>query len=656
MTTAIIILNWNGADDTISCLCSLEKAKGSFFVVVADNGSSDDSVERLRQYSDSTSLDLKILELGHNYGFAVGNNKGVAYASDFNPDSYLLLNNDTEVTEDFLVRLQQFQLEHSDYSVLTPRINLFYKKDHIWNCGGTMRLGFRKYRYPGQNESVVAGREWDDISFVTGCALFFMPAVLDSDGTILTDRYFFGEEDFDFSMRMKARHLRMACVYDSLIYHKVGSAGKRMDQPGKVYLHLLNRHVDVRLHSSALGYFMWRLVAFPSAFRNLKRTFPSSAFSKYHSLIRDSKAKDRVTEDDFRKLVITGDYRFEKREKVEVWGVCPPPLGGISIYCQRLAAALHAVDSTVVLKNFAKSRPSCSYVRNVSAIWEFLRLPFVSRRIIHVQLRNVWFLTALYFLGFRHDIVITLHNRKMMLLEGWRRRMMGRFLNRTRAIVFNDPTYVSSLQEKFGTDQSKMVILPTFIPPTENERRGVPDQIREFCAKHSKTISSNASIILYNNWGDVYGLEQLIGLMDNLVNRRGMDVGLLFLLSEVGNKDYYEQCLNRIDELGLKDNFLFMTALEANGCEIWEQTDLFVRATRTDMEGISVKEALMTGTPAVASDVCTRPRQAILYKSGDVDDLTEKCVYVLTEAPHVEYVPETDVPQRIMEIYDSIRA
>ena len=48
--TAIIILNWNGADDTIACLRSLEKAQGDFFVTVADNGSTDDSVRRINDY------------------------------------------------------------------------------------------------------------------------------------------------------------------------------------------------------------------------------------------------------------------------------------------------------------------------------------------------------------------------------------------------------------------------------------------------------------------------------------------------------------------------------------------------------------------------------------------------------------------------------
>ena len=53
MKTAIILLNWNGAADTIDCLESLAQAKGSFFVVVVDNDSHDDSVERLRAWQSA---------------------------------------------------------------------------------------------------------------------------------------------------------------------------------------------------------------------------------------------------------------------------------------------------------------------------------------------------------------------------------------------------------------------------------------------------------------------------------------------------------------------------------------------------------------------------------------------------------------------------
>lgn len=344
-----------------------------------------------------------------------------------------------------------------------------------------------------------------------------------------------------------------------------------------------------------------------------------------------------------------------KSGKVEIWGVNPPPLGGISVYCKRLTEQLAGLGCNVTLVNFARSRSADRHVRNVKCIFcEFLRLLFVSRRTIHVQLRNVWFLTALYLFGFRHNLVITIHNRKMLLLGGWKKKAMKLFLKRTSKVIFNDETFMPVLVEQYGVNPQKCMVLPTFIPPSNSERRGVPQEIIDFCKLHEKTISTNASIIVRNAWGDVYGLEQLISMMDNLVNKRGMDVGLLFLLSEIGDNKYYTECLERIEKLGLKDNILFLIGLDTNGFEVWEKTNLFVRATLTDMEGISVKEALMTGTTVVASNVCTRPLPTILYSCGNVEDLTEKCAQALAYPKPFVYEPETNVPASIMEVYRAI--
>lgn len=345
-----------------------------------------------------------------------------------------------------------------------------------------------------------------------------------------------------------------------------------------------------------------------------------------------------------------------KGTKVEIWGVYPPPIGGISVYCKRLTDAVHQKESSVVLKNFAGSRSLCPYVKDLKfPVWEFIKLPFRKRMIIHVQLCNVWFLTALYLTGWRHRLVITLHNRKLLLLGGWKECLVKRFLSRARCIIFNDPRFADLLHDKYGTDKSVMTVLPTYIPSSESERRGIPVEIESFCSRHRYTVSTNAHKVIINNWGDVYGIGQIIGMMDNLVHGHGLDVGLVFLIGSVGDNEYYQSCLKRIDELGLGDNFLFVTGSDVNGFEVWERTDLFVRATRTDMEGISVKESLQYGTPVVASDVCTRPVEAILYKDGDVDDLSRKCYDVLTSGMRcAHYHPETDVPERIMSIYKSL--
>ena len=313
--TAIIILNWNGADDTLACLDSLAKTEGEFRVYVVDNGSSDDSLQRIGKWLDSHStFDGRLVPLDKNYGFACGNNKGIAFARKDSPDSYLLLNNDTEVTPDFLVRLQTFSASHPEYRVLTPKINYYYDKSKIWNCGGKLAYGFRKYYYAGMSDTDVRQQKFIPISFVTGCALFFYPELLDEQGCLFTERFFFGEEDFEFSIRMKKNKVFMACVLDSLIYHKVGASGNKMNHAGKVYLHYLNRFVDIRLNKSIIFYICWATFNVPICLLHFykKSNSIASAFMYMHSLFVDTKKKDCVTRDDFESLVICNDY-FKKR-------------------------------------------------------------------------------------------------------------------------------------------------------------------------------------------------------------------------------------------------------------------------------------------------------------------------------------------------------
>jgi glycosyltransferase involved in cell wall biosynthesis len=343
------------------------------------------------------------------------------------------------------------------------------------------------------------------------------------------------------------------------------------------------------------------------------------------------------------------------KQKIEIWGVYPPPIGGISMYCRRLVESLHLIDDNVSMLNFAHSKTNIEYVRDVRyPIFEFLKLPFVSRKIIHVQLRNVYFLVLLYMFGWRHSIVITLHNRKMLLLKGWQKYIINLFLKRTKHIIYNDDKFTEELLSMYSIDSSKISILPTYMSPSEEERKGLASDIENFINVHKYTISTNASVIVRNSWGDVYGLDQLIDLMNRLVNERKMDVGIVFLLAQIGDKSYYEDCCKTIEKLHLQDNFLIIVGSKVNGFEVWEKTDLFIRATMSDMEGISVKESLQFGTPVIASDVCSRPKEAVLYRAGDVNDLYNKSINMLESKYRVSYFNDVEVPSSIYNIYLSI--
>ena len=321
--TSIIILNWNGFKDTIECLESLYQMNtDDFFVVVVDNGSTDNSLYEINEWLDSNKkktiqlsegkeLKVPILKsycilyaLKENYGFAKGNNLGIALVSLQKPDKYLLLNNDTIVDKDFLVVLTQFSQTYPIYKVLTPLIKYYSQPDKIWNCGGNLFFGFRKYFYA--NKSILSVKEDShiDISFVTGCALLFNPELLIYN-KIFTEKFFFGEEDFEFSMRMKKQKIKMACVSNSQIFHKVSSSTLNFNNNGKLTIHYLNGFINIRQQFNKLSYYLWviiNIVWIPILFyRNGKKINESVRFIR--SILEESKNLNDVSKANFEKKI-----------------------------------------------------------------------------------------------------------------------------------------------------------------------------------------------------------------------------------------------------------------------------------------------------------------------------------------------------------------
>ena len=317
--TAIIILNWNGYKDTIECLDSLFNCQNDFFIVVVDNGSSNNSVEYIKKHLEEHNTPIAFVKYGdtlkdtpqnhqviiyptgQNLGFAKGNNEALRMLSKLDINNYLLLNNDTIVESTFLDGLLSFHETHPQYEVLTPLICFESKRDIVWNAGGKLFCGLRKYYYANKSRSCVKEHVYKDITFVTGCALFFTKSVLRKDGGIFTEDFFFGEEDFNFSLTMKANKRKMACVVSSLIYHKVGASTKQKFLIGKLYIHYLNRFIDVKRNYSAYFYFAWKYINALYIITLLtKRGYNLIESTRFiRKVINDAKQKNNVTYNDF---------------------------------------------------------------------------------------------------------------------------------------------------------------------------------------------------------------------------------------------------------------------------------------------------------------------------------------------------------------------
>ncbi|MCD8236516.1 MAG: glycosyltransferase family 2 protein [Prevotellaceae bacterium] len=308
--TAIILLNWNGADDTIECLESLAKVYGDFYVVVVDNCSADNSVERINDWIENhKDLQVYLLEENENHGFAKGNNVGLKFASRFAPDYYMLLNNDTEVETDFLDRLVGFAESHSEYKALTPKINYFYDKSKVWLCGGQLTFGSRKRFFHDVYDTDVPNRLFVPVTFISGCALFFHKSLLDTEGCLLSERFFFGEEDYEFSLRMKKQNVKMACVFDSVIYHKVGASRDKIADErkmGKDYSYYLGKLICCRLYYSPLKYAVIKLLTLPNClcFFYISSSSVKKTLDVTMRLMEEADTKDGISRDDFQNYML----------------------------------------------------------------------------------------------------------------------------------------------------------------------------------------------------------------------------------------------------------------------------------------------------------------------------------------------------------------
>jgi GT2 family glycosyltransferase len=278
----IIILNWNGYADTIECLKSLYSSLyNDYFVVVGDNGSTDTSLTEIEKYCETESWEYRkislneepvlhikrgmtiLYDLKENNGFSKGNNLMIKYIAQYTPDYYILLNNDTVVEPNFLSLLVGFQQKYPKYKVLSPLIHYYYDKHKIWNGGGNIYWGFRKYHYANKHEKEVREKEFIPCTYITGCSLFFVPEILNADKTLFVEKYFYGEEDFELSLKLKKNKCKMACVVNSVIYHKVGASVKRYNSNiGVVYVHYLNRLMDIKDYMKPVNYFFYRIAFF----------------------------------------------------------------------------------------------------------------------------------------------------------------------------------------------------------------------------------------------------------------------------------------------------------------------------------------------------------------------------------------------------------
>ena len=236
--TAVVILNYNGAGMLRRFLPSVIKYSPEASIYVADNGSSDESCDVVRNEFPA----VKLMVLDHNYGFAEGYNRALAQVDE---EYAVLLNSDVEVTHGWLSPMTQFLDSNPEVAACQPKLLSFKQKDffeYAGAAGGFIdKWGYTFCRGRIFNTVERDSGQYDDttdVFWATGAALMIRNEVYKNNGG-LDGRFFAHMEEIDLCWRLRSRGYRIACVPQSHVYH-VGGATLKKENPQKTYLNFRN--------------------------------------------------------------------------------------------------------------------------------------------------------------------------------------------------------------------------------------------------------------------------------------------------------------------------------------------------------------------------------------------------------------------------------
>ena len=323
--------------------------------------------------------------------------------------------------------------------------------------------------------------------------------------------------------------------------------------------------------------------------------------------------------------------------KVLIVGIIPPPMGGMSIHIQRLAHLLERQGCNVYLWDVCKRQAGLSQIKYYWSLWHFC-LKFKPQWIMYhainmrgtpLELFVLWLASS--WTGSK--ISVTVHsirflenkNKLYCLALSW-------ILHKVTQVILVSPALQEAFTQKAILLANNVVIQDPFLPPDLSQKEQILTQLPESCKlfidHHKPLVLVTVTRMATWQGQDLYGLDLMLTAWPKFL-AQFPQAGLLVAIAH----------LKPNQNIQLPKNCYLLANWPHELWPVIAQADLFLRPTRSDGYSVSVSEAIYFNVPAIASDVCPRPDDTVLFKSNNSQDLIQKMIKTLTSMPGHQTLP-----------------
>ncbi len=221
LKVAVVMINWNGEEDSRVCLEALKAQSINATLVVVDNGSSDNFSGFVKESHE----DVVLLENSKNLGFAGGANTGIKYAIDNNFDYVALINNDAIPTKTWLEELLKASAEDAEIGITTCKL---LKTDGTIDSTGDQYTTWGLPYPRGRNDKDTGQYNTSELVFAgSGGASLYSIEMLKQIG-LFDEDFFAYYEDVDISFRAQLAGWKVMYEPKAVAHHKIGASSGRV--------------------------------------------------------------------------------------------------------------------------------------------------------------------------------------------------------------------------------------------------------------------------------------------------------------------------------------------------------------------------------------------------------------------------------------------